>query len=84
MLPGFDIAGALYPAEFAAGDHFDFLTMPDQCIGIVVADVAGHGVGPAILMASIHAYLHSLAAIYTEVDEILFRANRILAERDRP
>jgi PAS domain S-box-containing protein len=84
VLPGFDIAGASYPAEFAAGDHFDFLTMPDQCIGIVVADVAGHGIGPAILMASTHAYLHSLAAIYSEVDDILFRANRIVAEKTDP
>ena len=25
VLPGFDIAGRCYPAEFAAGDHFDFL-----------------------------------------------------------
>jgi PAS domain S-box-containing protein len=78
VLPGFDIAGASYPAEFTAGDHFDFLTMPDHCIGIVVADVAGHGIGPAILMAATHAYLHSLAATCTEVDEILGRANRIL------
>lgn len=84
VLPGFDIAGTLYPAEFAAGDHFDFLAMPDQCIGVVVADVAGHGVGPAILMASVHAYLHSLAAIYTEVDDILFRANRIVAAEADP
>jgi len=41
-LPGFDIAGAVYPAEFAAGDHYDFLAMPDHHLGIVVADVAGH------------------------------------------
>src|SRR5208283_1071036 len=33
VLPGFDIAGALYPAEFAAGDHFDFLPMRDHCLG---------------------------------------------------
>jgi sigma-B regulation protein RsbU (phosphoserine phosphatase) len=84
VLPGFDIAGALYPAEFAAGDHFDFFTMPEQCTGIVVADVTGHGVGPAILMASTHAYLHSLAAIYSDVGEILFQANRIVIERSDP
>ena len=84
VLPGFDIAGDLYPAEFAAGDHFDFLTMPDECLGVVVADVAGHGVGPAILMASTHAYLHSLAAIYANVDEILYRANLIVAEEANP
>jgi sigma-B regulation protein RsbU (phosphoserine phosphatase) len=84
VLPGFDIAGASYPAEFTAGDLFDFLPMPDQCIGIVVADVAGHGIGPAILMASTHAYLHSLAASCTEVDEILGRANRILVSETEP
>jgi len=83
-LPGFDIAGAVYPAEFAAGDHFDFLPMPDHCLGIVVADVAGHGIGPAILMASTHAHLHSLAATSTSVKEILCRANLILANETDP
>ena len=50
----------------------------------MVADVAGHGVGPAILMASTHAYLHSLAAIYSDVDEILYRSNLIVAEEANP
>ena len=80
VVPGFDIAGASFPAEFTAGDYFDFLAMPDQCIGIVVADVSGHGIGPAILMASTHAYMHSLAGICTKIDEILCRANDILVE----
>ena len=84
QLPGFDIAGALYPADFAAGDHFDFLAMPGGCLGIVVADVAGHGVGPAILMASTHAYLGSLAVIYNDVGEILDRVNRIVAREIDP
>lgn len=83
-LPGFDIAGALFPAEFAAGDHFDFLKMPDQQLGIVVADVAGHGVGPAILMASTHAFLHALAAVTSAVDEILFQVNRIVIGKTEP
>ncbi len=84
VLPGCDIAGALYPAEFAAGDHFDFLPMPDGCLGIVVADVAGHGIGPAILMASTHAHMHSLAATYSDVEEILHRANLILGGETDP
>src|SRR5574340_436195 len=29
-LPGLDIAGASHPAEFAAGDHFDYLPMPED------------------------------------------------------
>lgn len=77
-LRGYDVAGALYAAEFAAGDHFDFLPMPDHCVGVVVADVSGHGVGPAILMASTHAYLHLLAAGSADLEDILLQANRLV------
>jgi sigma-B regulation protein RsbU (phosphoserine phosphatase) len=76
--PGFEIFGACYPAEFAAGDHFDYLPMHDGGIGVVVGDVVGHGIGPALVMAATHAYLRSLAGICTEVDEILSRANHLL------
>ena len=42
-VPGYDIAGWLLPAEFAAGDYYDYLPMPDGSLGIVVGDVCGHG-----------------------------------------
>ena len=77
-LPGFDIAGALYPAEFAAGDYFDYLPMPGDATGIVVGDVSGHGFSSAMLMCLTHAYLHSLAETQDRVEEILARANNIL------
>jgi sigma-B regulation protein RsbU (phosphoserine phosphatase) len=34
-----------------AGDFYDFLVIRPDCLGIVVADVTGHGV-PAALVAS--------------------------------
>lgn len=78
ILPGFDIAGITYPAEVAAGDFFDYLPMRDGRIGFVVADVTGHGIGPAIVTASTHAYMRSLAEVHTEVNDILACANTIL------
>lgn len=78
-LPGFDLAGASHPAELTAGDHFDFLPMPGGLLGAVISDVSGHGFPAAVLMASVHALMHSLAAVCTEVDEILRRANATLA-----
>ena len=76
----FDIAGASYPAEATGGDYFDYLSMADGCVGIVVADVTGHGVGPALLMAETRAYLRTLALNGTHAGDILTRANRVLAE----
>jgi serine phosphatase RsbU (regulator of sigma subunit) len=76
----FDIAGASHPAEATGGDYFDYLSMADGCLGIVVADVTGHGVGPALLMAETRAYLRTLAANARDAGDLLTRANRVLAE----
>jgi PAS domain S-box-containing protein len=78
--PGFDIAGASFPAEATGGDYFDYLPMLHNRLGVVVGDVTGHGVGPALLMAETRAYLRVLAGRREDVGEILTRANRILAE----
>lgn len=79
-LAGFDIAGASYAAEFAAGDHFDYLPMPGDALGIVVSDVSGHGFSSALLMSLVHAYMHCLAENYEHVEEILTRANGTLVK----
>ncbi len=79
-IDGFDIAGATYPAEATGGDYFDYLSMLKQCTGIVVGDVTGHGIGPALLMAETRAYLRILARNREDVAEILSRTNTVLAE----
>jgi DNA-binding response OmpR family regulator len=78
-VPGFDIAGAVYAAEETAGDYFDFIQMENGCWGIVVGDVTGHGLGPALLMAELRAYLRAVASTRPHSGEILMLANRFLA-----
>lgn len=77
---GFDISGASFPAEATSGDYYDYLPMLHGRLGIVVGDVTGHGVGPALLMAETRAYLRVLAGRREDAGEILTRANGILAE----
>jgi PAS domain S-box-containing protein len=77
-LPGFDVGGRCYPAEFAAGDYFDYLCLPDESFVVVLGDVAGHGIGPAILMAWLHAHLRLLSESHTDLAEIVARANSAL------
>ena len=79
-VPGLDIDGASYPAEATGGDYFDYLPMLNGGWGIVVGDVTGHGVGPALLMAETRAYLRLLTQNREDVGEILTRANQALAE----
>ncbi len=76
--PGFRIAGRVAPAEFAGGDYFDYLWLPDGALGIVVGDVSGHDVGAALVMASTAAHLRSFAEDHTRIEEILAHTNSIL------
>ena len=80
QVPGFDIAGATYPAVQAGGDHYDFLPMPDGDLGLVVSDVSGHGMGPALIMAETRAYLRIVAYNRRDAGMVLTRANQVLAE----
>ncbi len=79
-IEGMDIAGASIPALISGGDYYDYLQMPGGCWGFVVADVTGHGVGPAMLTAETRAYLRLLARESTSPAEILNQANKVLAD----
>jgi phosphoserine phosphatase RsbU/P len=80
QVPGFDLAGASFPAAAAGGDYFDFIPMADNGLGLVVGDVTGHGIGPALLMAETRAYVRIAALNRAEPSDILTRTNIALAE----
>jgi serine phosphatase RsbU (regulator of sigma subunit) len=50
-IAGLDIAARYIPMTAVAGDFYDFIALDDKHIGILVADVSGHGM-PAALIAS--------------------------------
>jgi PAS domain S-box-containing protein len=79
VLPGYDLAGAAFPAEATSGDYFDFIRISDEALAIVVADVTGHGVGPALVMAEVRAYLRSLFHTNDDLVSIMSTINRFLA-----
>ncbi len=79
-LAGFDIAGASRPAAATGGDYFDFITTPQGRLLAVVGDVTGHGIGPALLMADVRAYLRALASSGHAFEDTLTQARRLLIE----
>jgi sigma-B regulation protein RsbU (phosphoserine phosphatase) len=78
VLLGFDVAGMTWPAEATGGDYFDYVPMLDECVGVVVGDVSGHGFGPALLMAATRAYLRAFAQTQSDLGELLSLVNRVL------
>jgi serine phosphatase RsbU (regulator of sigma subunit) len=58
-LTGFAIAGWNKPADDTGGDFYDWDSMPDGRLIIVLGDVTGHGIGPALLAAACRAYARS-------------------------
>src|ERR1700751_1940335 len=55
-IAGLEIAGWNQPADDTGGDYFDWESLPDGKLVVTVADVTGHGIGPALLAAVCHAY----------------------------
>jgi len=79
-LAGFDVAGFTQPADETGGDFFDFFALGGDRLAVVVADVTGHGIGPALLMAETRAILRALAGRSAGPAEVLAAANRHLAD----
>ena len=75
-LNGFDISGISIYCDQTGGDYYDYLRLPDEKIGVVVADACGHGIGAAMLMVSVRAFLTSAVINYQSPAQILQKINR--------
>jgi sigma-B regulation protein RsbU (phosphoserine phosphatase) len=58
-LPGWDCAGLCRPARVVAGDYYDLFEAAPGRLAVVLGDVAGKGLGPALVMAALHALVRS-------------------------
>lgn len=75
---GFRLAARNLPARYVAGDFYDVFRLADGQLGLVVADVAGKGLGASLIMASVKAVL-PLVAEARSVAGTLEELNRRLA-----
>lgn len=53
---GFEIAGWNHSADETGGDFFDWKPLSDGRLAVILADVTGHGIGPALLASVCRAY----------------------------
>jgi phosphoserine phosphatase RsbU/P len=78
QIAGYDIAGCYESADMVGGDYYDYITMADGRMGIVVADVSGHEIGASLLMAKTRAYLRALAKSDDDLETLLGRLHEFL------
>jgi PAS domain S-box-containing protein len=78
---GISVYGASFPADFGQGDYYDYHVGPEGVLTVTVADVCGHGIDAALLMAMLHAWLRSLAELRLDMTEILRRVDAVLLEQ---
>lgn len=77
-IKGLDIAARYIPMTSVAGDFYDFIPVDEEHIGILIADVSGHGM-PAALIASMLKIAFSAQASHAEDPvQVLSGLNRAL------
>jgi len=77
-LAGLDIAAHYLPMTSVAGDFYDFIQVDDKHIGILIADVSGHGLPSALIASMLQVALTGQAGHASEPDKVLLGLNRAL------
>ncbi len=76
--PGWTFWSVTLPANDVGGDLVDYLELPGGRIGAALGDVAGKGLGAALLMAKLQATLRALAPECRDLGDLGTRLNVIL------
>lgn len=80
-VPGYDVFGWYRPAERTTGDFYDFVLTRGGRLGVVVGDVTGHGIGPALITATAQASLRSLLKVLDDPAGAVLMLNQDLGPR---
>lgn len=79
-VPGLDVHGVSVGCEETSGDYFDYIRLGQDRVGLVVGDVAGHGIGAAMFMATARALLRAFLYANSDPAVTLGNLNDFLSE----
>jgi sigma-B regulation protein RsbU (phosphoserine phosphatase) len=75
---GLDIAGTSKYCDQTGGDYYDYFSLPNKRLGVVVADASGHGVSAALNMTTARAFMRLSIHQYQGAPQLLDTVNRFL------
>ncbi len=78
VVPGWSVWSVSRPANDVGGDLVDYIELDGFRHAVVLGDVAGKGLGAALLTAKLQATLRALVPDATSLDDLGLRVNDIL------
>jgi len=77
-LPGLEISARFLPMTSVAGDFYDFIEIDEKHIGILIADVSGHGLPSALIASMLQVALTAQAGHASLPAKVLLGLNHAL------
>jgi len=79
VIPGYKVLGYNKPCHEVGGDYFDCLDLEEGRRAVILADVAGKGMGAALLMASLQATCHARTDMGPSPEDFVAQLNQAIA-----
>ncbi|MDB4470660.1 SpoIIE family protein phosphatase [Deltaproteobacteria bacterium] len=76
VMENVSVAGLCVPAHQIGGDYFDFIPREDSCFDLIIADVSGHNIGSALIMAETRTFIHARFDNLKQPTNMLHSLNR--------
>jgi sigma-B regulation protein RsbU (phosphoserine phosphatase) len=77
-ISGMDIVARYIPMTSVAGDFYDFIVVDERHVGILMADVSGHGLPAALIASMLQVALTAQARHVSEPGKVLAGLNSAL------
>ena len=83
-IPGWHVDAFYRPARAVGGDFYDFITLEDGRLGVVIGDVTDKGVPAALVMATCRSMLRAAASRHSSPSAVLAEVNEALVPEIPP
>jgi sigma-B regulation protein RsbU (phosphoserine phosphatase) len=77
-IEGYDFAGINIPSKEVGGDYYDCVDLGNGKYALIIADVAGKGIGAALLVSTLDAALYSYLEFDIPLTELSDRLNKLI------
>jgi len=78
MIQGLEIVARYIPMSSVAGDFYDFIVVDEKHLGILIADVFGHGLPSALIASMLQSAFAAQSAHASDPVRVLSELNRAL------